>query len=1344
NPAWDVALFFLSFRSNLSFSSLRISQQIVVREKKKIMDLESLDISLDDYSLLDLDEDILNDVFFEDYQWGVSHQIGQCISGCFSSVQYTIGKLLLVTLLQRFITLMSLPTLVKHISCIFLGILVFPQWIQRDDVRVAIIVVVPVMLLFLLLTPLPSKGATTLCASIGSIICMQYLIPAQEFLMIRGILMIFAMKVSALAFDKGSSCTASDIIPILAYLFGPATSVFGPFHTFDDYMKSLNRRSIKEEVSSLFLSVTLVAMAFFFLAYSSCVSILLPEGSTLTDYITAQSFRTSHYFVCMLSEGLAVLSGMRLYTCSPFAVEVPRSLVEVVVAWNIPMHRFLHSCAFRCVYELGHAGAVIMRRNRIMADSHESLMEIESALNHLSDELDKFDATWEANMSKVLSSADLYDRELLSEDAEPEMSVTAQMLLEEVAARGEETLTQMLAHHKALHHPVSQIGKEIDKSTQKEIGGLIRNEKDIERDPKAERLVNGMICDYLMTCGHTNIAETLVKETGLGGRIDGYLANRKIIDWIMEALKSQDIEPALSWLQQNPHSDTKLQYDLLKQHMITLIQDGKRVEAMRFGRQLSAFGYENETAQVMGAVVMGRERNDPRYEALFSPLAWPMLESRMSVALAQNDTRFLNVILTGMRAVPILVNLKQVMVGRQDHLFSGEELPVELRSHVKVLSEGVISERKKNDALNETIRELEVQLRKVESENESLTFRNEQLVKRVESLQDELEASVHGKTGLKKSKSVKKSKDTKDLLNELGTLENRVAVLEEELQNKIRQNMELTSQMCDLEQKHTDEISSLSNDFARKLEDAEARRFDSDRRKEHRPERPVKSVKPLEQSMEISNVLSQTPSPHPPPIDEAYLQVAESVRNTLQGLSTLFELLYQRTQIYPFDSSLESLPSHVKKLSSELAQCSQLLTAPIDVVQQCILKAEFEMSRDVTQLHTSLKVVVRHCKVMMPELLKRLATEENKVTWCDSQLEDLNNAWCAGMIRLLAVMDSMCSALALTTASSDNAGKKLCETLEEGNNVIRELDKTFATRWAVESRFPTATKRICCVGTATSHCLSRLVTEMGKLTARVHAINGLFEGGEKGDATPVRAVRSPDAYNPFDEDCETASVEETRAKSDKPPTSTIGVDTSDLASGDAESLDMPNVPSNSSNTSICSKSESVSDQIMVDCLKTRVSALESEREGHLVDLSLLRRKLAMLGVKEVEDDRHSEVEMLKQVNRERLRAVADSLQTAQCAANYYKGECTILLRKNFLCTEEKRVLEETVKDMKKEIATLTDELASVRRGYDHQLSQMTEHVADLNGKLADIEREKAEQRGPVTPQRSGLKSLFMK
>ncbi|EYC43449.1 hypothetical protein Y032_0493g2430 [Ancylostoma ceylanicum] len=1069
-----------------------------------------------------------------------------------------------------------------------------------------------------------------------------------------------------------------------------------------------------------------------------------------------------------------------------------------------------------------------------MPETSESLAEIESALNRLSKELDQFEGTWAANMSKLLASAELYDRELLSDDASPEMSVTAQMLLEELGARGEETLTQMLAHHKSLHHGVSQIGKDIDKSTHREIGGLIRNEKDIERDPKSQRLVDGMVCDYLMTCGHTSIAEILVKEAGLGGRIDGYLANRKVIDWIMEALKNQDIGPAIAWLKQNPHSDTKLQYDLLKQHMVALIQEGRRIEAMQFGRQLSPFGYEQETAQVMGAIVMGKDRNDPRYEALFSPLAWPALESRMSVALAQSDTRFANVILTGMRAVPILVNLKQVMVNRQDHLFSGEELPVEvkiddplawpalesrmsvalaqsdtrfanviltgmravpilvnlkqvmvnrqdhlfsgeelpvevkidefqwmsvssvsfntdvnvryerlsteyakLRSHVKVLSEGVIAERKKNEVFADKIQELESQLHKVDAENESLTFRNDQLVKRVESLQDELETLAHSRAGsIKKGKFPKKSKDTKELLSELGALGDRVLILEEELQNKIQQNAELTSKISELEERHAEELASLSNEFARKLEEAESHKLSSDRRREHKPERPVKSVKPLEQSVEICNILAESPSPTPPPINEAYLQAAESARNSLQGLSTLFELLYQRTQVYPFDATLEALPNHVRKLSSELVQCSQLFTPSIEIVQRCIEKAEFQLSTDVAELHSCLKVVVRHCRVMMPELLKRLAVEENKVTWCDSQLEKLNNAWCTDVCRLLVAIDAVSSALAVTAAGDGSGGEKLCAALEEGFFVVKELESTFAARWVIESRFPTATKRICCIGTATTNCLSRLLTEVGKLSARVHAINGLLvENGKEATAPPSERERVTGGYNPFDDDCEEATItEENVIATEKVSSCSVGVDTSDLM---PVSADTPqNVP-NSPTSSTCSKPENSSVQLMVDCLKSRVSTLEAERESHLVDLSLLRRKLENLGVKEIGDDSQSEIEMLKQVNRERLRAVTDSLQTAQCATNYYKGECEILLRKYFLCMEEKRVLEETVRDMRHELSSLTDELASVRRGYDDQLSQMTEHVAELNGKLAGIEKERGGQRTPVTPQRSG-------
>ena len=74
----------------------------------------------------------------------------------------------------------------------------------------------------------------------------------------------------------------------------------------------------------------------------------------------AASFRFSHYFVSYLSEGTALLSGVwsigcirgngastaggELTVCSSVQVEAPRSLVEVVMHWNIPIHTWLKQC----------------------------------------------------------------------------------------------------------------------------------------------------------------------------------------------------------------------------------------------------------------------------------------------------------------------------------------------------------------------------------------------------------------------------------------------------------------------------------------------------------------------------------------------------------------------------------------------------------------------------------------------------------------------------------------------------------------------------------------------------------------------------------------------------------------------------------------------------------------------------------------------------------------------------------------------------------------------------------------------------------------------------------------
>lgn len=74
-------------------------------------------------------------------------------------------------------------------------------------------------------------------------------------------------------------------------------------------------------------------------------------------YRDALSFRSSHYFVSFLSELTALSAGIDTSTAQrwtvtitrPWHVELPRSLVEVVIHWNVPMHTWLKTCKYKYI-----------------------------------------------------------------------------------------------------------------------------------------------------------------------------------------------------------------------------------------------------------------------------------------------------------------------------------------------------------------------------------------------------------------------------------------------------------------------------------------------------------------------------------------------------------------------------------------------------------------------------------------------------------------------------------------------------------------------------------------------------------------------------------------------------------------------------------------------------------------------------------------------------------------------------------------------------------------------------------------------------------------------------------
>ncbi|CAJ0588561.1 unnamed protein product [Cylicocyclus nassatus] len=308
---------------------------------------------------VDLDEELYRLLEDYEFQWSTSYQIEQCVSGCFSSVQYTIGKIILLTVLQRLIISTVFPSSAKHLSCIFLGSLVLFDWIPRTNTLMTFF---PFSFCFalILLSTSKSKGFVVTCACIVSVLIMQSLMSAAEFVAIRGIIMVLTMKLSSLAFDTAGTAGAANAIPFLAYLINPATIIFGPFYSIRDFEDTLQCKSVKEEVVNILWGIAVLFLAFLMLIYSSCSPIVFDGVAVFGDYFTAQSFRTSHYFVCFLSQGLITISGLRISTCSPLSVELPRSLVEVVVGWNISMHRYLRSYVYLKFAFLGAAASIFI------------------------------------------------------------------------------------------------------------------------------------------------------------------------------------------------------------------------------------------------------------------------------------------------------------------------------------------------------------------------------------------------------------------------------------------------------------------------------------------------------------------------------------------------------------------------------------------------------------------------------------------------------------------------------------------------------------------------------------------------------------------------------------------------------------------------------------------------------------------------------------------------------------------------------------------------------------------------------------------------------------------------
>lgn len=172
---------------------------------------------------------------------------------------------------------------------------------------------------------------------------------------LRGILMTLAMK----ATSQLSTPHIRDL-SILSYFLHPASCLFGPWHDCRANSKVLDRSHFTTFKQQIVKSSKLFIQSITILIISDCLLDHLVERvehyqafsnlwSPPIVFVRALQFRCSHYSISYLTFSLLSLWADpedESKICNILKVEWPRSLVQVVISWNIPMHSWLKEYIF--------------------------------------------------------------------------------------------------------------------------------------------------------------------------------------------------------------------------------------------------------------------------------------------------------------------------------------------------------------------------------------------------------------------------------------------------------------------------------------------------------------------------------------------------------------------------------------------------------------------------------------------------------------------------------------------------------------------------------------------------------------------------------------------------------------------------------------------------------------------------------------------------------------------------------------------------------------------------------------------------------------------------------------
>ncbi|GAA6106163.1 protein-serine O-palmitoleoyltransferase porcupine [Tachysurus ichikawai] len=301
-----------------------------------------------------------------------------------------VWQLLLMCLACRLLWRIGrLPAYLKHLSTIACGFYTLYMFFGLHMVWVVLLSLLCYLILFL------CRHSST-CGPFLSITVLIYLLLGELHMMdtnswhkMRGSQIVVAMKAISLAFDldKGTLENVPSPMEFMGYIYFVGTVIFGPWISFSSYREAVEGKELS--VSWLVKVISSWIKSQLCLVISNCVApYLFPyfipvfgdkllknnkrrKNRWLMGYEHSMGFHFSNYFVSFLSETTTTLSGAGfteekdhlkwdLKMVNPLNVELPRSMSEAVISWNLPMSQWLNIYVFKKAFKFGTFQAILI------------------------------------------------------------------------------------------------------------------------------------------------------------------------------------------------------------------------------------------------------------------------------------------------------------------------------------------------------------------------------------------------------------------------------------------------------------------------------------------------------------------------------------------------------------------------------------------------------------------------------------------------------------------------------------------------------------------------------------------------------------------------------------------------------------------------------------------------------------------------------------------------------------------------------------------------------------------------------------------------------------------------